>query len=82
VLDSYVNLSSFVNGRSEPDLEVNVELHIYGRAKPGSHLTLHGQRVVLRPDGTFSIRKPLPQGAIVLPLELRPAAPDVPGPKA
>ena len=81
-LDPYVNLSSFVNGRSEPDLEVNVELHIYGRAKPGSHLTLHGQRVVLRPDGTFSIRKPLPQGAIVLPLELRPAAPDDPGPKA
>ena len=81
-LDPYVNLSSFVNGRSEPDLEVNVELHIYGRAKPGSHLTLHGQRVVLRPDGTFSIRKPLPQGAIVLPLELRPAVPDAPGPKA
>ena len=81
-LDPYVNLSSFVNGRSEVDLEVNVELHIYGRAKPGAQLTFQGQRVVLRPDGTFSIRKPLPQGAVVLPLDLRPAAPDAPGPKA
>ncbi len=81
-LDSYVNLSSFVNGRSEVDLEVNVELHIYGRAKPGAQLTFQGQRVALRPDGTFSIRKPLPQGAVVLPLDLRPAAPDAPGPKA
>lgn len=81
-LDPYVNLSSFVNGRSEVDLEVNVELHIYGRAKPGAQLTFQGQRVALRPDGTFSIRKPLPQGAVVLPLDVRPAAPDAPGPKA
>ena len=80
-LDQYVNLSSFVNGRTDVDLEVNVELHIYGRAKPGAQLTFYGQRVALRPDGTFSIRKPLPQGAVVLPLVLRPESPDDPGPK-
>ena len=67
-LDSYVSLSSFEPGRREVALEVNVELHIYGRAKPGTELTLYGQPVPLRPDGTFSIRKPLPQGAVVLPL--------------
>ena len=74
-LEQYVNLSSFVNGRPQVDLEVNVELHIYGRARPGAHLTFGGQRVVLRPDGTFSLRKPLPQGAVVLPLVLHPEPP-------
>ncbi len=69
-LDSYVNLSSYACGRTEVDLEVNVELHIYGRARPGAQLSFYGQRVPLRPDGTFSIRKPLPQGAVVLPLVL------------
>ncbi len=67
-LDSYVSLSSFEHGRPQVDLEVNVELHIYGRAKPGAKLSFYGQPVALQPDGSFSIRKPLPQGAVVLPL--------------
>ena len=67
-LDQYVGLSSFEHGRREVALEINVELHIFGRAKPGTELSLYGQPVPLRPDGTFSIRKPLPQGAVVLPL--------------
>ena len=67
-LDQYVGFSSFEQGRREVALEINVELHIYGRAKPGTELSLYGQPVPLRPDGTFSIRKPLPQGAVVLPL--------------
>jgi hypothetical protein len=67
-LDQYVGLSSFEHGRREVALEINVELHIYGRAKPGTELSLYGQPVPLRPDGTFSIHKPLPQGAVVLPL--------------
>jgi hypothetical protein len=67
-LDQYVGFSSFEQGRREVALEINVELHIHGRAKPGTELSLYGQPVPLRPDGTFSIRKPLPQGAVVLPL--------------
>lgn len=67
-LESYVSLSSFEPGRREVSLEVNVELHIFGRAKPGTELTLYGQQIPLRPDGSFSVRKPLPQGAVVLPL--------------
>lgn len=76
-LDQYVGLSSFTHGRREVALEVNVELHIHGRAKPGTELTLYGQPIPLRPDGTFSIRKPLPQGAVVLPLlAVDPPAPE------
>ncbi len=71
-LDNYINYSSFEPGRQNVELEVNTELHIYGRAKPGSNLTLFGQKVQLRPDGTFSVRKPLPQGAVVIPLLFTP----------
>lgn len=67
-LEQMVGLSSMESGRREVALEVNVELHIFGRAKPGTELTLYGQPVPLRPDGTFSVRRPLPQGAVVLPL--------------
>lgn len=67
-LDSYVTVSSMETGRREVAIEVNVELHIYGRARPGTEVTLYGQRIPLSPDGTFSVRKPLPHGAVVLPL--------------
>ncbi len=67
-LEHYVSLSSFENGRAQVALEVNVELHIYGRAKPGTQVSFYGQPVALQPDGSFSIRKPLPHGAVVLPL--------------
>ncbi len=67
-LDHYVSLSSYEHGRRAVALEISVELHIHGRAKPGTELTLYGQPVPLRPDGSFTIRKPLPQGAVVLPL--------------
>ena len=67
-LEHYVSLSSFENGRAQVALEVNVELHIYGRAKPGTRVSFYGQPVALQPDGSFSIRKPLPHGAVVFPL--------------
>lgn len=67
-LENYVTLSSYENGRAKVDLEINVELHIYGRAKPGAKLSFYGQPVKLQPDGTFSLRKPLPHGAVVVPI--------------
>lgn len=67
-LENYVKLTSYAEQRSQVALEVNVELHIYGRAKPGTQLSLYGSPVPLQPDGSFSIRKPLPHGAVVLPL--------------
>ena len=67
-LEHYVTLSSFEHGSPQVALEVNVELHVYGRAKPGTQVSFYGQPVALRPDGSFSLRKPLPHGAVVLPL--------------
>lgn len=78
-LEQIVGLSSAESGRREVALEVNVELHIFGRARPGMEVTLFGQPVPLRPDGTFSVRRPLPQGAVVLPLVA--VEPPVSGPK-
>jgi hypothetical protein len=77
-LENYVNLSSFVQARRDVLIEVNTELHIFGRVKPGTELSLYGQKVPLRPDGGFSIRRPLPQGAVVLPLLATDGAPPSP----
>lgn len=71
-LESILSLSSFQFGREDIQLEMNAELHIYGRANPDSKLSLFGQRLRLRPDGSFSIRRPLPHGALVIPLLLNP----------
>lgn len=67
-----VAYSSSALAGEHPELEVHVELHVYGRARPGARLELFGRRVKLRPDGSFSIRRPLPQGAVVLPLDYFP----------
>jgi hypothetical protein len=66
--ENYVDLSSGGPAGGDNFLEVNAEIHVYGRAKPGSILHFQGQRVVTAPDGRFSLRKPLPKGALVLPL--------------
>jgi hypothetical protein len=63
-------------------LELHAELHVFGRAKPGSRLRIFGRPVALRPDGSFSLRRPLPAGAVVLPLDLsedEPGTPQVEG---
>jgi len=41
---------------------VNAELIIYGATQPDATLTIGGQPVQLRPDGTFSCRIALPDG--------------------
>jgi hypothetical protein len=43
-------------------LNVNAELVIYGGTEPGASVTLDGQPIQLRPDGTFSFRFALPDG--------------------
>jgi len=67
-LEQIVGLSSLEHMSKDVLLEVNAELHIFGRAKPNTELTLYGQIVKTRPDGSFSVRRPLPHGAVVLPL--------------
>jgi hypothetical protein len=48
--------------------EADAELIIQGRAEPGAQFTLFEQPVRLRPDGTFSVRRRLPDGTIIVPL--------------
>jgi uncharacterized protein DUF4912 len=65
-LENVVTLSSWVLGRETVEFEINAELHIFGRARAGAQLQLFGRKVTLRPDGSFSITQPLPNGALVL----------------
>ncbi|MDJ0861981.1 MAG: DUF4912 domain-containing protein [Gammaproteobacteria bacterium] len=52
--------------RSSADLELQAELHIYGRGTPGGRIELFGQQIALGPDGGFSFRRPLSDPWIVL----------------
>lgn len=65
-LETVLALSSFAMGSEIVQLELNAELRIFGRTKPGSELRLFGRRVSLKPDGSFSISRPLPNGALVM----------------
>jgi hypothetical protein len=67
-LEQVVGLSSLEHAGKDVLLEVNAEIHIYGRSTPNTELTLYGQVVRTRPDGTFSVRRPLPHGALILPM--------------
>ncbi len=42
--------------------EIWADLIVYGRTQPDAHVSLHGQPVSLRPDGTFTLRYTLPDG--------------------
>jgi hypothetical protein len=50
-------------------LDVNAELVIYGSTEPDAALTVAGQPVRLRPEGTFSLRFVLPDGDFALAIE-------------
>ncbi len=49
-------------------LVVNTELIIYGQTEPQARLTVGGQPIELRPDGSFSLRFFLPDGKQVIPV--------------
>jgi hypothetical protein len=48
--------------------EADAEMIVFGTAKPGSRVTLEGEPVQLRPDGTFTVRLNLPDRRQVIPL--------------
>lgn len=48
--------------------EVDAEMIIYGATKPDAHVTLGGEPVELRPDGTFTARLSMPDKRQVLPV--------------
>jgi hypothetical protein len=65
-LENVLTLSSYALGRETVLFEINAELHVFGRARPGAQLQLFGRKVRLRPDGTFLVIQPLRSGALVL----------------
>jgi hypothetical protein len=48
--------------------EVDTELIIHGTTHPDAHVTLHGEPVRLRSDGTFAVRFHLPDRRHILPV--------------
>jgi hypothetical protein len=48
---------------------VNAELVIYGATEPDARVSIGGRQIRLRPDGTFSYRFALPDGAYELPID-------------
>lgn len=56
-------------GKHERDFsfQVDADLIVYGVTQPGSRVTLHGEPVSLRPDGTFTVRYSLPNCRQVIP---------------
>ena len=48
--------------------QVDAEMIIYGSTKPDAHVSLAGEPVKLRPDGTFTIRLSMPDRRQVLPV--------------
>jgi len=50
-------------------LEVNTELIVHGRTQADAHLEVQGKKVLVRPDGTFSLRFTLPNGEQDIPVK-------------
>ncbi len=47
--------------------ELDAELIVYGTTEPGAQVTLQGEPVHLRPDGTFTVRFSLPDSRQIIP---------------
>ncbi|MFZ5832161.1 MAG: DUF4912 domain-containing protein, partial [Planctomycetota bacterium] len=56
-------------GRERPfSFEIDTELIVHGIAEPGARVTLRGEPIPLREDGTFAVRFKLPDRRHVLPV--------------
>jgi uncharacterized protein len=47
--------------------DLDAELIVHGSTQPASRVTLQGERVALRPDGTFTMRFRLPDKRLIIP---------------
>jgi hypothetical protein len=47
--------------------QLDAELIVYGATEPNARVTLQGQPIKLRPDGTFTMRFSLPDGRQIIP---------------
>ncbi|PQO42868.1 DUF4912 domain-containing protein [Blastopirellula marina] len=63
----------FTNGKSNQDfdLKIDVEMIVYGSTKPGSYVTLSGEPVKVREDGTFLVKMDFPDKRQIFPIVAR-----------
>ena len=47
--------------------QIDAEMIVFGRTAPGARVTIQGEPVKLRPDGTFTMRYSFPDGRQILP---------------
>ncbi len=47
--------------------DIDAEMIIYGATRPDAHVTLRGEPIKLRPDGTFTVRMAMPNQRQVIP---------------
>lgn len=59
---------ALVDDREELNFAIDAELVIYGATTPHAHVTVEGEPVALRPDGTFAVRMHLPDRRQVVPV--------------
>jgi len=57
-----------LNRNRDLDFHVDAEMILYGRTKPDAKVTLCGEPIKLRPDGSFTVRQPMPDKRQVLPV--------------
>ncbi|HEV7223263.1 MAG TPA: DUF4912 domain-containing protein [Pirellulales bacterium] len=60
-------IEGFLPRKRDFSFEVDAELIVYGVTDPGAHVTLQGEPVKLRPDGTFTVRFSMPNCRQVIP---------------
>jgi len=68
--EAFPMASSAALGKKPKDfwLRVHTELILYGATEPDARVTVMGQPVDLRPDGTFTLRFAFPEGTYDLPV--------------
>lgn len=64
----YAGAQRLLNRHTELEFYVDAEMILYGRTKPDAKVTINGEPIKLRPDGSFTLRQPMPDRRQVLPL--------------
>lgn len=60
--------SRFVGGSHDLPFAIDAELLVFGVTDPHAHVTLQGEPVPVRPDGSFTVRMTLPDRRQVIPV--------------
>ena len=63
-----VGADSASGRRANFEFDVDAELIVFGQTRPDAHVSLAGQPVRLREDGSFAVRKSMPDRRQVLPI--------------